>query len=679
MSRAEARQAVRLFLTAVLFIVGLSLMAPPPAAAQIRTGMTWTVLSQQGGNVYVGTDGQTNAYSGDTSIDQYLPILCLLVDGRTAPSGITYDFYSGWARGAVQATAAVRGDALTSQQQGDALCASAFGTGWRMAEFHDGRYGPTFSSPGGWAFWATGRLVPGSRFWVAIADQPANPWNSAGSMPPPVVTSNDDFVLKTRLQELAQPLLALAQDVQFRDLVYTGVARRFDGDDNVLLSDVIRDAELAQLAVTGSPSWPSLKAKVAQFLNLNGQTYEPQIFIPNFGDGAVRGSEVILTALETDLSRTQLPAYQLDPSGEIRQAGLVDEAYAEANEIWVVSVNERIDLPTSQTATLLAPDAGRATVRRPRAAAARGLEKNITCNPTGLRNNRGQEYLQKFRIPDPSDVEHWTAGKVEPRVIIVGKGGAEIKNAYFGKIKRKNVKNWITQNLLLTTWDRAVWGDYMVYKWVEEDNGPKIEISLGLSNFLKDLLKIPLSVDIKATFESKHDDMGLGIVAFDESTYLEYGTGVVNWTTCSVGGDGHTGNDNLALAALASASSTFSGYSPARVNDGSQSTALGGSASWANAANTPLPQWVQLDFGTNRTFSRVVLYTTSGYALRDYRIQYFHNVFGWQDLAVVTGNTALTRTHTFASTTARLVRVLASSGPSHQPGYVRVNEFEVYP
>ncbi|HEX2645015.1 MAG TPA: hypothetical protein VHU81_18595, partial [Thermoanaerobaculia bacterium] len=49
----------------------------PTEPTGLRTGMTWTVLGQQNGYVHVGADGQTNAYSGDTTIDQFLPILCV--------------------------------------------------------------------------------------------------------------------------------------------------------------------------------------------------------------------------------------------------------------------------------------------------------------------------------------------------------------------------------------------------------------------------------------------------------------------------------------------------------------------------------------------------------------------------------------------------------------------------
>jgi hypothetical protein len=125
----------------------------------------------------VGADGQTNAYSGDTPATASRPVLCLFVNNSGVPAGITPDFYNGWALGSVALTSPVRGEQLTSRQAADAICASSFGAGWRMAEFHDGHYGTNLSSTGGWTFWAYGSLPLGTRFWTAINDQPANPWN----------------------------------------------------------------------------------------------------------------------------------------------------------------------------------------------------------------------------------------------------------------------------------------------------------------------------------------------------------------------------------------------------------------------------------------------------------------------------------------------------------------------
>ncbi|MFG3685497.1 S8 family peptidase [Micromonospora sp. NPDC047740] len=159
---------------ALMVLAGLAVPGPASAASSVRTGMTWTVLGQQGGSVHVGSDAQTNPYAGDTAVDQPRAILCLLVDGRPKPPDVVTDAYSGWAAGAVQVTPQIPGLVLTSQAQGDTICAETFGAGWRLAEFHDG---------GGWTFWASGAIPAGTRFWTAINDQPANPWNSAGDLP----------------------------------------------------------------------------------------------------------------------------------------------------------------------------------------------------------------------------------------------------------------------------------------------------------------------------------------------------------------------------------------------------------------------------------------------------------------------------------------------------------------
>jgi subtilisin family serine protease len=190
---------------ALLFCL-LATTGPLHAAGPFRTGMTWTVLGQQDGLTHVGSDGVTNPYAGDTIIDQFLPILCLRVDGRPAPSQITFDMYNGWSQGEARLTPPIAATVLTSRAQGDYICSETYGDGWRLAEFHDGYYptgqdpwsaqGPIAELPeeeppggihwvpGGWSFWADGTLATGQRFWVAIDDQPANPWDSQGEVPP---------------------------------------------------------------------------------------------------------------------------------------------------------------------------------------------------------------------------------------------------------------------------------------------------------------------------------------------------------------------------------------------------------------------------------------------------------------------------------------------------------------
>nr|WSZ94754.1 hypothetical protein OH820_03045 [Streptomyces sp. NBC_00857] len=75
------------------------------------------------------------------------------------------------------ATPPVQGSTLTGRAVADGLCVQYYGAGRRMAEHHDGRYGANLEYSGGWSFWAHGYVPDGARFWTAIDDQPANPWN----------------------------------------------------------------------------------------------------------------------------------------------------------------------------------------------------------------------------------------------------------------------------------------------------------------------------------------------------------------------------------------------------------------------------------------------------------------------------------------------------------------------
>ena len=169
-------------------------LVPAPA----RRAMTWIINTAvytnlyNSGNIYVQAryDAQSNAYSGDTSVDLALPLLCIykseelinnpiptFTQSVPTPGGAEKNSWSG---GKVFAIQNVVGISLLSSADADNKCNEAgknrFGlSGSRMAEFHDG------SAPNaGWGFWAESidpnLLIPGNRYWVRINDQNANPW-----------------------------------------------------------------------------------------------------------------------------------------------------------------------------------------------------------------------------------------------------------------------------------------------------------------------------------------------------------------------------------------------------------------------------------------------------------------------------------------------------------------------
>ncbi len=149
-------------------------------------------------------------------------------------------------------------------------------------------------------------------------------------------------------------------------------------------------------------------------------------------------------------------------------------------------------------------------------------------------------------------------------------------------------------------------------------------------------------------------------------------------------GDGVTcceaNGDNLALAStgvVATAKSTYPGYSVLTVNDGSASTEQTESESWSNDwPDQTFPQWVELTFPEARTFGRLELFTSDGYPVADYDLEYWDGA-EWVSLAVVTDNSRVHRTHEFRPVTAEKVRVLTRKGYT-QPTYHRINELQLF-
>ena len=137
------------------------------------------------------------------------------------------------------------------------------------------------------------------------------------------------------------------------------------------------------------------------------------------------------------------------------------------------------------------------------------------------------------------------------------------------------------------------------------------------------------------------------------------------------------GTLNFSLQATASASSTFSGYSAAHVNDGDESTVQSTAVSWANNWPVAFPQWVELDFPSDRVIGRVEMFTSSGYEVVAYDIAAWDGT-AWNVLKSVTGNAAVHDTLSFTPVRTSKLRLVASTGAAAQPIYARVNELETY-
>lgn len=140
---------------------------------------------------------------------------------------------------------------------------------------------------------------------------------------------------------------------------------------------------------------------------------------------------------------------------------------------------------------------------------------------------------------------------------------------------------------------------------------------------------------------------------------------------------------NIAPLATAWAQSTFPSYSPDRINDGDNSTWTDPNFSWANAYSYGpdgyLPQWVDLRFDSAVSFTFLRLYTSHGYEMRDWIILALNSASQWDTLNVVRNNLSTMRYFSYSQpVTTTTVRVLCEKGPTHQMGYARINELELY-
>jgi hypothetical protein len=182
-----------------------------------------------------------------------------------------------------------------------------------------------------------------------------------------------------------------------------------------------------------------------------------------------------------------------------------------------------------------------------------------------------------------------------------------------------------------------------------------------------------------------------GFLGYGESldiNTLSMGTHLITYSATD--NDGNTGTasirvlvGNIAPGARVGASSTYCTggdcYDVNRVNDTSLSTALGNAESWVNdTINTPvLPQTVTLDWPYPVFINSLSIYSTSGYVMRDYDIEYFDGNT-WILLYSVTNNAAVTNTFTVPIVTTSSLRVLAKKGSTIQPQYARINEIVVF-
>lgn len=168
------------------------------------------------------------------------------------------------------------------------------------------------------------------------------PQNSSTRIDPETLSTTTQMFVP-----LAEVAWEFVQNSESRNLVYNEVEKQFDGDDNVLFSKLIQDqspngrlikSETVQKAATASKAFESVDALDPVF---------PQIYIPFYEElkssGTLGGHTPVFVLVDGTPSKdSKYQAYSFE-NGLLVGKGFISEDFATKNEVWVISINERVD------------------------------------------------------------------------------------------------------------------------------------------------------------------------------------------------------------------------------------------------------------------------------------------------------------------------------------------------
>lgn len=150
------------------------------------------------------------------------------------------------------------------------------------------------------------------------------------------------------LKIYGKSITALQADNAFREKLYSLVEESFDGERNVLFRTLLSEEQ--------NPMASKLRREISKLnqsatnalINVDGKNYYPQVYIPFYDDLKEKGilsTKTPILIIYTDDSPTSLYlGYSINDQGDlVATEELISENFAKENEVWVISINERVD------------------------------------------------------------------------------------------------------------------------------------------------------------------------------------------------------------------------------------------------------------------------------------------------------------------------------------------------
>lgn len=317
----------------------------------------------------------------------------------------------------------------------------------------------------------------------------------------------------SELYNIMLSISKLTDNPKFKRQVYDEVAKKFDGDFNVLIEDLLKNP--ASLSKERSSLTNAVWAAKSSY----EQQLYPQIYIPNFEelqkDKIAFSSRDRIVFVIWDGKETKdntYPGYALNEEGYLERLDYrISEEFAKENEVWCISYNERVNSKN------MADVAGKAGISNQEAF----FNRCNGCN----------EYLWQIRVPDYGAIEGWPAGDLELK-LTAATAAIKVIDGQLPQVDKDLVDNgqWYAMQTFLFAWDTGDHGKFLNMHWVEVDAG-------GTPG--QHTITIPPQagfpgVSYTFTVGENDEDLGEQLVQYDDAIGRPYGVGLFYWKNLNI-------------------------------------------------------------------------------------------------------------------------------------------------
>ncbi len=323
-----------------------------------------------------------------------------------------------------------------------------------------------------------------------------------------VESINEHTPLRKLQEKVMVEILNLAKEDQFRQYILAECLKQKHGDYNVYITDIIASHREIDKYKKSMATLEQLVGLIKPLVNDN----EPLVFYPRaetiederIDHPEARSAEVIMSEplgviqpVESPLDGQSTQRVSYAPEG-------VDayRAYVNGTWVWVQTVDEEFAWENDIYVI--------------------GNEENVSAGnmvQNNLRVDGRAEYGGIIQVTDINAIEHWTSGKLEFKMIIIGASGSPSQNIPFGKRKRKNFRNnnWYDFGYFVGNWNKSTYGNWMTEAWIEEDGGASASTTITFPSTSG-------GPAIGYTFPSQDQDDKLGqfTVQFDDAVGQVY-------------------------------------------------------------------------------------------------------------------------------------------------------------